>query len=120
MVGSTFQFERRLGKIRLLLPVAIAVGFVTGRAPLIAVNPHQPIPVEAIDRAPRRVHWNQMMVHSQALALRIAVGEKPALQHLIRRETYTRYDVSWIESRLFHIGEIVLRIAVQFKHTYLD
>ena len=119
-VSSSFQFERRFGKIRLLLPVAIAVGFVTRSATLIAVNPHQTIAMEAVNRAAGSINRDEVMIDSQTVTLGITVGEKPALQHLIRRETDTRHDIGRIESRLFNIGKIVFRIAVKFQDTYLN
>ena len=51
VVGGAFQFERRFGKIRLFLPLAVAVGFIAQCAALIAVNPHEAVPVEAVNGA---------------------------------------------------------------------
>ena len=109
MVGGTFQLERRLGKIRLLLPIAITIRFVTRCTSLIAVNTHSAIAMKAVNGEARSVNRDKVMIDSQPVTLSITIGEKPALQHLVRRETDTRHDVGRIESRLLHLGKIVFR-----------
>jgi hypothetical protein len=60
------------------------------------------------------------VVDAQAVALRITVGEEPALEHFVRRETDAWHHRGGVESRLLHVLEIVLRVAVQLEHTHLD
>ena len=56
MVSRTVERERRLAEARLLLPLAVTVGLVAERAPLVAVEAHGAVAVVAVDRAVRRVH----------------------------------------------------------------
>ena len=61
-----------------------------------------------------------VVVDTQAVALGIAIGEEAALQHLIRREADAGHHGGRVEGCLFHILEIVLRVAVQFEHAHFD
>ncbi len=61
-----------------------------------------------------------MMVHSQAVALRIAVRKEPPLQHLVRRKADSGNNMGRVESRLLDLGKVVFRILVQFENTHLD
>ena len=61
-----------------------------------------------------------MVVHAEAVALRVAVGEQAALQHLVRREADAGHDVGRVEGRLLDLGEVVLRVAVQLHDAHLD
>ena len=60
------------------------------------------------------------MVHTQTVALRIAVGEQPPLQHAVRREADTRYHVGRGEGGLLHILEVVVRVAVELHVAHFD
>ena len=48
-------------------------------------------------------------------SLCVSVGEKPSLQHLVRRKAYSLDDVHGIERRLFDFSEEVFRIAVELQ-----
>ena len=84
VVGSALQAEGRFGKFRLLLPFAVTIGLVAEGTAMITVNPHSPVAVVAVGRTPGRVHRDKVVVHSQSIPLRVAVGEEPPLQHLVR------------------------------------
>ena len=60
------------------------------------------------------------MVHAEPVALGVAVGEEPPLQHLVRREADAGHDVGRVEGRLLDLGEVVLRVAVQLHDAHLD
>jgi hypothetical protein len=60
------------------------------------------------------------MIHAEPVALRVAIGKQAALQHLVRREPYSRHDVGRIESRLLDLGKIILRVPVQFHNPHLN
>ena len=120
VVGGPFQAERRLGKFRLLLPFAVAVRLVAERAAVIAVNPHGAVAVVAVERAAGGIDRDQVVVHAEPVALGIAVGEQPSLQHLVGREADAGHDVGRVEGRLLDLGKIVLRVAVQFQDAHLD
>ena len=51
VIGGALEAERRLGEVRLLLPLAVAVGLVAERAAVVAVDPHGAVAVVAVDRA---------------------------------------------------------------------
>ncbi|OPZ22829.1 MAG: hypothetical protein BWZ10_00217 [candidate division BRC1 bacterium ADurb.BinA364] len=61
-----------------------------------------------------------MVVQAKAIALRVAVGEQPPLQHLVGREADAGHDVGGIERRLFDFGEVVFGILVQLQHADVD
>ena len=52
VVGSALDTERRFGKVRLLLPLAVAVRLVAQRAPVVAVHAHGAVSVVAVSRTP--------------------------------------------------------------------
>ena len=60
------------------------------------------------------------MVHAEPVALRVAVGEEPALEHLVGREADAGHDVGRVEGRLLDVGEVVLRVPVQLDDAHLD
>lgn len=58
------------------------------------------------------------MIGTQAMPMSIAVGEEPTLQHLVRARLDTGYHVRRVEGHLFHVGEIVLGVAIQHQFAY--
>jgi hypothetical protein len=73
---------KRKGRILvlgLLLPLAVAVGLVAYGASRVGVDPHLPVPVVAVHRAPRRVYRDLVVVHAEAVPLGVSVGEQPSL-----------------------------------------
>src|SRR4030066_133272 len=82
VVGSSFHSEKRFGRIRLLLPLAVTVRFVAKRAAMIAVHPHGAVAMVAVERAAGRIDRDQVVIHAEPVALGIAVGKEPPLQHL--------------------------------------
>src|SRR5690606_19218506 len=105
--GGTLQRHGRLAEVRLLLPLAVGVRLVMQAAALVAIDPHGTIAVIAVDRATGRVHRDLVVVHTQTVALRIAVGEQTPLQHAIRREADAGHHVGRSEGGLLHILEVV-------------
>ena len=71
----------------------------------------------AVHRASRHVYRYLIMVHAKPVTLGIAIREKTSLQKLVGRKAYSRYHMSRIECSLFYVGKIVLRVAVELKHT---
>ena len=84
VVSGAFQAEGRFGKIRLLLPLAVTVGFVTKCAAMIAVYPHGTVPVLTVKWAAGGIDRNQVVVYAEPVQLGIMVGKKTSLQHFIR------------------------------------
>ena len=72
-----------------------------------------------MERTAGFIHGNQVVVHAQPVALCVAVGEEPPLQHLVGREADAFDDVRRVERRLFDFGEEVVRVAVQFENTHV-
>ena len=58
-----------------------------------------------------------MVVDPQAVALRVAVGEKPPLEHLVGREADAFDDVHRVEGRLFDFGVEIPGIAVELQNS---
>ena len=107
--------QGRLFEGGIVLPFAVAVGFVAFGRTVVAVGAHPPVAVERVVRTAGFVHGNLHEVHAQSVTLRVAVGEQTALQHLVGRETDALDDVHGVERRLLDIRIVVLRIAVQLQ-----
>ena len=120
VVGRARKLQRRLLGFGLLHPFAVAVGFVTESCAVVAVDTHLAVAMEGVERAARSVHGDRMVVDAEAVALGVAVGKEPALQHLVGRQADAGNDGGGIEGRLLDIGEIVLRIAVELQHADVD
>ena len=75
VISRPFQAEGRFSKVRLLLPLAVTIRLVSKGAAIVAVNPHGSITVIAVKWASRGIDRDQMMVHTEPIALGIAVGE---------------------------------------------
>ncbi len=73
-----------------------------------------------MERAARGVHRDRVVVDAEAVALGVAVGKEPPLQHLVRREADARYNVRRVEGRLLDLGEVVLWVLVQIEDAHLD
>ena len=61
-----------------------------------------------------------MVVHAQAVALRIAIAKKSRLQHLVGREADAWYHVGRVEGELLDFGKVVLGVAVEFEYAHVD
>src|SRR4029077_3942421 len=109
-----------LGEIRLIVPEPVAVGVEGKGAAEIVVGPHLAVAIIAVERAFRRVHRDMVEIDAEPVALRVAVGKEPRLQHLVRREADAGDDVGGREGRLLDFGKIVLRVAVELHHADLD
>jgi hypothetical protein len=112
VVGVTGDRQRRLPEVGLFLQRAVAVRLVADLAALVVVDPHLAVAVEGVVRAFRRIHRYLIMVHAEPVALRVAVGEEPRLQHLVGREADTGHHVGRAECGLFHVAEVVFRVPV--------
>eukprot|EP00968_Pinguiococcus_pyrenoidosus_P000647 scaffold40_cov305-Pinguiococcus_pyrenoidosus.AAC.18 len=98
-----------------------AVGEVVGRATLVGVHRHGAVALVVGDLAGEwAVHGDRLIVRAQAVAVRVRVGEEPALEHLIRRRLDAGDHVRRREGQLLHLGEVVLRVAVQHEAAHLD
>jgi hypothetical protein len=61
-----------------------------------------------------------VVVDAQAVALGVAVDEQAALQELVGREADAGHHVGGREGGLLHLGEVVLRPAVELQLAHLD
>src|SRR3546814_8023321 len=86
----------------------------------IAVAPHGTVTMEIVDRAARRIDRNLVRIDAEPVAMGVAVGKQPRLQHLVGREADARHDIGRREGSLFDLGNAILRIAVEFHHADLD
>jgi len=73
-----------------------------------------------VERALGRVHWNQIVIDAEAVALRVAIREQTSVKHPVRREADSRDDVRRSKGSLLDIGEEVLGISVQFQDADFD
>ena len=119
-VGVTADLHRRLAVLRLFLPLAVAVRLVVRQAAVVAVHAHRTVAVVAVHRAACGVHRNLVVVHAQAVALRIGIGEQACLQHLVRRRADAGHQIARCERGLLHVLVPVDRVAVQFELAHFD
>lgn len=75
--------KRWFREIVLFGPLALAVRFLPDPAAGVPVHPHGTVTVIGMEGAARCVDRDVTMVHTQAVTLRIAIGEEAALQHFI-------------------------------------
>src|SRR4030088_135658 len=120
MRGRSFDLQRRLVKLRLVDPLAQAIGEVGRSSAEVAVRAHCAVAVIAVERAFRCVDRDVVVIDSQAVALRISIREEARLQHLVGRIADARHDVGRRKRRLFDFGEDVFRILVELEISDLD
>src|SRR5699024_3340341 len=120
MISISFQTKRRLYKFLLLFPLAIAIGEIMNCRPFVSIYAHGSISVMIMKRTLRFIYRYLVVVHSQSIALRIAVGEQPSLQHLIGRKTYSWNHIGRIKGSLLHIGKIVVWISIELQYTHIN
>src|SRR6267378_866298 len=118
--GITINGQWRLRKVRLLLPFTVAVRLIAGSSPAVAIDSHGPVAVVAVERALRRIDWDEAVIDPESVPLCISIREKPALEHLVRREADTRNDVRRREGSLLDVRKEVLCVPIQFHLTHLD
>ncbi len=49
----------------------------------------------------------------------VAVGEQPALEHLVRRRSDAGYEVARVEAGLLDVAEVVVGVAVEREPAHL-
>src|SRR6267378_5338160 len=118
--GITINGQWRLRKVRLLLPFTVAVRLIAGSSPAVAIDSHGPIAVVAVERALRRINWDEAVIDTESVPLCISIRKQPTLEHLVRREADTRNDVRWREGSLLRLRKEVLCVPIQFHLTHLD
>src|SRR5690606_31677669 len=103
--GLAVQRQRRF-RARGLLPLALAVGFVVDGAALVVAHAHRAVAMVAVmEGTARRIDRQQAVVHAQAVALGVAVGEDAALQPAVGRMAYAGHEVGRREGGLLHLRE---------------
>ena len=70
--------------------------------------------------AVRAVDGDHFEVGSESVAVGVRVGEQSPLQNAVSGWTHTRHKVTWRESRLLGVGEIVLAVAIKHYLANLD
>src|ERR1700730_4131600 len=118
--GITVDCQWRLRKVRLLLPFTVAVRLIAGSSPAVAIDSHGPVAVVAVERALRRIDWDEAVIDAESVPLCISIREQPTLQHLVRREADTGNDVCRREGSLLDVRKEVLCVPIQFHLTHLD
>ena len=108
--------------LRLRLPLAERVRFVPDRRAVVAVHAHLAVAVGRVGRGAvlRPVHRDLVVVDPEPVPLRVAVGEEPALEHLVGREPDPGHYRRRVERGLLDVLEVVLGVPVQFEHANLD
>src|SRR5258707_1494625 len=118
--GITIDGQWRLRKVRLLLPFPVAVRLIAGSSPAVPIDSHGPVAVVAVERALRRIDWDEAVIDPESVPLCISIREQPTLEHLVRREADTGNDIRRREGSLLDIRKEVLCVPIQFHLTHLD
>src|SRR5258708_3475000 len=118
--GITVDGQWRLRKVRLLPPFTVAGRVIAGSSPAVAIDSHGPVAVVAVERALRRIDWNEAVIDPESVPLCISIREQPALKHLVRREADTGNDVCRREGSQLDVRKDVLCVPIQFHLTHLD
>src|SRR5882757_8536174 len=118
--GITIDGQWRLRKVRLFLPFTVTVRLIAGSSRAVAIDSHGPVAVVAVERALRRIDWNEAVIDPEPITLRVSIREEASLKHLVRREADTGNDVRRREGSLLDVGKEVLRVPIQFHLTDLD
>src|SRR3981081_1510437 len=71
--GITIDGQWRLRKIRLFLPFAVAVRLIAGSSRAVAIDSHGPVAVVAVERALRRIDWDEAVIDPQPVPLRVSI-----------------------------------------------
>src|SRR6195256_2509166 len=98
--GITVDGQWRLRKVRLLLPFTVAVRFIAGSSPAVAIDSHGAVAVVAVERALRRIDWDEAVIDPESVPLCISIREQAALEHLVGREADTGNNVRRREGSL--------------------
>ena len=83
MGSHALERERRLGKIRLVVPEPRAVRMIGERAAQIAVSAQLAVAVVAAERAFRGIDRDVVEIDAEPITLCVAIGEQPSLQHFV-------------------------------------
>src|SRR3979490_2031440 len=109
----TINSQWRLRKIRLLLPFTVAVRFIAGSSPAVAIDSHGAVAGGAVERALRRIDRDETVIDPESVPLCISIREQPALEHLVGREADTGNNVRRREGSLLDVRTEVLCVASQ-------
>ncbi len=110
------DFVGHLDVARILLGTAEAIGFVVRRPATVFVEAHGAVAMISVDRALGLVDRQRFVVNAHPIAMRVGVAHDARLQHLVGRIAHAGNHVGRRERGLLHLGEVVLRIAVQLHH----
>src|SRR6202030_14627 len=114
-VDRAGDFFGALTILRIFFRAAEAVGFVVGLRTVIAVEAHRAVAIVGVHRALRLVDWQAVIVHAEAVAVRVGIGNQTRLEHLVWREAHARDDVARLEGGLLDFGEIIFGITVEHE-----
>ena len=87
---------------------------------VVAVGAALSVAGVAVHGAARAVYRNLVVVHAQAVALRVGVVKQARLQHAVGRNADAGHEIAWREGGLFDIGKEIFRVFVQFKLAYFN
>ncbi len=109
----------RLGESAIGLRAAVAVGGVHGRITAVLVA-HRAVLVVAVDGRLGLVDRQLEIVGADPVTVRVRVAEQPPEQHLVRAGADPANEIGGLERRLLHLGEVVLRVAVEHHPPHRD
>src|SRR5690606_7072002 len=110
----------RFAEIRLFRPFSTRVWLMTDGRAMVAIDAHGAVAVIAMEGTTWLVHRNLMVIHAQAITLRIAIREKARLQHAIGREADAGHHIGRGEGRLFDFSKEIIWISIQLQHADFD
>lgn len=88
-------------------------GWVVRVGAVVAVDGHHAVALVRIEGPEGLVDGDLLVVHPEAMAVRVRVGEEAGLQHRIRRGLHPRDHVRRGKGQLLDLGKIVFHVAVE-------
>jgi len=97
------------------------VGFIVDCTAVVAVGHGVAIANHVVGaRSVRAVDRHEVVVGAETVPVRVRVGEKTALQHLIQRRLNARDQVGRRKGGLLGLREVILRVAVQHHLAHVN
>src|SRR6266478_2127921 len=116
----TFERERRLSVLRLVVPQSITIRVISRRRTQVTICAHLAIAMIGVEWTLRRVNRDVIEVNTEAVSLGVSIREQPGLEHLVRREANSGNHIRRGEGGLLHLCEVVFGIAIELHYTNFD
>lgn len=108
--GPLLVFLRRLHRLIGQMPVR---GRVVRIGAIVPVDGHHAVALVRVEGPEGLIDRDLLVVHPEAMAVGVRVGEEAGLQHGVRRGLHPRDHVRRGKGELLNLGEVVFDVAVE-------